>query len=128
MKKSKIMEGISQMFLIPKRIYLNIIKNIEDPNQQKRVEDLNAETNYLEKALRFHRLKSFKSHPKEENKQSQPPAREIDDSYATVNDDEMQTEDFPQQTFNEQIETIANAPPPYPYEAKDKFHFRTARC
>ena len=54
MKKSKTMEGISEMFLIPKRIYPNIIKNIEEPNQLNRVEDLNAETNYLEKALRFY--------------------------------------------------------------------------
>ena len=100
------------MFLIPKRIYLNIIKNIEDPNQLKRVEDLNAETNYLEKALRFHQLKSFKSQPREENKQSPPLGREIDDSYSTVDDNKMQTEDFPQEIFDEQIETIADRPPP----------------
>ena len=125
MKKSKNMEGISQMFLIPKRIYLNIIKNIEDPNQKKRVEDLNAETNYLEKALRFHQLKSFKSQPKEEKKQSfksQPkeekkqssPNREINDSYSLVDDNmnEMQTEDLPQEIFDEQMETIIHTPPP----------------
>ncbi len=105
------MEGVSEMFLIPKGIYFNIVKNIEDPDQLKRVQDLNAETNYLEKALRFHQLKSFKSQPREVNEQPSPD-REINDTYATVNDDEMQTEDFPQQTFDEQIETIANAPPP----------------
>ena len=107
------MEGISEMFLIPKGIYFNIVKNIEDPDQLKRVQDLNAETNYLEKALRFHQLKSFKSQPKEVNKESSP-EREINDSYATANDDAdaMQAEYFPQQTFDEQIETIANAPPP----------------
>ena len=107
------MEGISEMFLIPKGIYFNIVKNIEDPDQLKRVEDLNAETNYLEKALRFHQLKSFKSQPREGNKKSWPD-REINDSYATVNDDAdaMQAEYFPPQIFDEQIETIANAPPP----------------
>ena len=107
------MEGISEMFLIPKGIYFNIVKNIEDPDQLKRVQNLNAETNYLEKALRFHQLKSFKSQPREVNEQS-PPDREINDSYATIDDDAdaMQAEYFPQQTFDEQIETIANAPPP----------------
>ena len=101
------------MFLIPKGIYFNIVKNIEDPDQLKRVQDLNAETNYLEKALRFHQLKSFKSQPREVNEQPSPD-REINDSYATVNDDAdaMQAEYFPQQTFDEQIEAIANAPPP----------------
>ena len=114
MKKSKIMEDISKMFLFPKRIYLNIIKNIEDPNQLKRVKDLNAETNYLEKALRFHQLKSFKSQPGEENKQLSLSGREINNSYSTVDDnaDEMQTEYFPQEIFDEQIETIANKPSP----------------
>ena len=101
------------MFLIPERIYLNMIKNIEDPNQQKRVEDLNAETNYLEKALRFHQLKSFKSHPNEGKKQSSP-VREINDSYSLVDDntDEMQTEYLPQEMLDEQMETIVRTPPP----------------
>ena len=100
------------MFLIPKRIYLNIIKNIEDPNQQKRVEDLNAETNYLEKALRFHQLKSFKSQPKEGKNQSSP-SREINDWYSLVDDntDEMQTEYLPQEIFDKQMETIVHTPP-----------------
>ena len=113
MKKSKNMEGISQMFLIPERIYLNIIKNIEDPNQKKRVEDLNAETNYLEKALQFHQLKSFKSQPKEGKKQSSP-SRQINDSYSLVGDNtnEMQTEDLPQEIFDEQVKTIFHTPPP----------------
>ena len=109
-KKLKNMESISEMFLIPKGIYFNIVKNIEDPDQLKRVEDLNAETNYLEKALRFHQLKSFKSQPKEKKKQSSPD-KEIDDSHSTVGDDdadEMQAEYVPQQTFDD----MANVPPP----------------
>ena len=106
------------MFLIPKRIDLNVIKNIADLNQLKRVEDLNAETNYLEKALRFHQLKSFKSQPKEEQpkqKDKKPSSLggEINNSFSTVNDDEMQTEYFPLEIFDEQTtETIAHTPPP----------------
>ena len=97
------MGGISEMFLIPKRIHLNIIKNIEDPNQLKRIEELNAETNYLEKALQFHRLKSFKSQPKEEEKESSS-SKGNNDTHFTVNDNsgQRQTNNSPQQISNEQ--------------------------
>ena len=105
MKKSKTMEGISEMFLISKRIYLNLIKNIEEPNQLNRVEDLNAETNYLEKALRFYRLKSFNSQPREEGKGSSSSSGGINDTHSTVGNNTHEGQE-------EQDETIVNAPPP----------------
>ena len=99
------------MFLIPKRIYLNLIKNIEEPNQLNRVEDLNAETNYLEKALRFYRLKSFNSQPREEGKGLSSSAGGINDTHYTVGNNTHEGQE-------EQDETIVNTPPPIVTEQK----------
>ena len=61
--KKKQEEDVSTMFLVPKRIYLAVREVISEDDKINQLDQLNNDTNYIEKAIQFRQQKSYKSQP-----------------------------------------------------------------
>ena len=59
MRKQK--EGISKMFLVPQSIYLFVRNLLTDQEKLKKLDQLNPNTNYIEKAIQYNNHSSFKT-------------------------------------------------------------------